>query len=74
MFEAAECGTKVVQSLTLLHLHYAWQAIDLLGQPQHVDIPAPGVGFIKDWSRKQYAVRGTTTVESTVAERFVFET
>lgn len=73
MFEAAECGTEIVQSLTLLHLRYSRQAIDPHGQPQPVDMPTPHVAFLKDWARKQYALRGITTVESNIAKHFVFE-
>ncbi|KAH7704503.1 hypothetical protein AAVH_28309 [Aphelenchoides avenae] len=80
MFEAAERGTYIVRSVTLLHQRYI-EASPLrhtgepLGPPRRTNVPTPQSAFIKKWCRTQQLVYGTnaTATESTAADFFVFE-
>lgn len=77
MFEAAERGTHVVQTVTLLHQRFGEptplpHSFEPLGHPRRTDVPAPHNAFIKKWCQEQDEI-GWNPSESTVAELFVFE-
>lgn len=78
MFEAADRGTAIVASVTLLHARYKEashlrHAVDPLGQPRRTEAPKPHSAFIEEWSRKQKRFDKRTTIESTVAHLYAFE-
>lgn len=75
MFEAAEHGTNILPSVTVVYkrdydefpLH---RTDGPLGQPRRTDVPTPHSAFVKAWYSTD--IKGTIT-ESPVAELLVFE-
>ncbi|KAH7691414.1 hypothetical protein AAVH_40070 [Aphelenchoides avenae] len=78
MFETAARGTDVVRSVTLIHTRLFEErpvrlADDLLGRPLCKEVPTPHNACVKEWSRVNHLIYGTTSTESAVAELFVFD-
>ncbi|KAH7706806.1 hypothetical protein AAVH_25971 [Aphelenchoides avenae] len=77
MFENAERGPNIIREVTLLHAHFE-QPMPLphvfgpLGQPWRTNITTEPSHFVKEWSRVTGRAYGATTVESPVADFFIF--
>lgn len=77
MFERAERGAKIVQSVTLLHARFDEASplsllLETLGRPCRTDAPTPHSDFVKAWYRNHH-IKKIVTSESSVGELFVFK-